>query len=158
MRMGSRNWCPCSIRSTVRCRTRRRRSRTQSSAASPSIIARRTSRRRSPRLPQRQRHLRRNSKERRMKNSIGPLGRAVLAAAVAIMIGGTATAFAQDYHEHGPDHYGYGDDHDWHDEHRPPPAYYYRGYVYRAPPPVVYAAPPPQYAPPIDLFFSIGIH
>lgn len=93
-----------------------------------------------------------------MKNWISPLGRTVLAAAaVAIMVGSTATAFAQDY-DRG--HYGYGgDDHDWHDnDHRRPPAYYYQpGYVYQAPPPVVYA-PPPQYAPPVDLFFSIGIH
>jgi len=94
-----------------------------------------------------------------MRNWIGPLGRAVLAVAtVAVMVGATATAFAQDYHDHGPgNHYGYGDDHDWHDHHERQPAYYYEpGYVYRAPPPVVYA-PPPQYAPPVDLFFSIGI-
>ena len=94
-----------------------------------------------------------------MKNWISPLGRTVLAAAVAaIMIGGTATVFAQDYHEHGPDHpgYGYGDDHDWHEHHER--QYYQPGYYY-APPPVVYAPPPPQYyAPPVDLFFSIGIH
>ncbi|MGH6977280.1 MAG: hypothetical protein ACREED_09655 [Stellaceae bacterium] len=96
-----------------------------------------------------------------MKNWIGPLGRAVLAAAVvAILVGGTATAFAQDYDRGHDGHYGYGgDDRDWHDnDHRPPPGYYYRpGYVYQAPPPVVYAPPPPQYAPPVDLFFSIGI-
>lgn len=90
-----------------------------------------------------------------MKNWISPLGHAVLAAAaVAIMVGSTATAFAQDDHDRG--HYGYGDDqgHDWHgDDHRRP-RYYQPGYVYRAPPPVVYASPPQYYAPPIDLFFS----
>lgn len=92
-----------------------------------------------------------------MKNWLNPLGRAVLAVAVvAILVGSTATTFAQDY-DRG--HYGYGgDDHDWHDhDHHPPPGYYYAPRYYQAPPPVVYA-PPPQYAPPVDLFFSIGIH
>ncbi|MGH6996395.1 MAG: hypothetical protein ACREES_11900 [Stellaceae bacterium] len=93
-----------------------------------------------------------------MKNWINPLGRAVLAVAVvAIMVGSTAAAFAQYGHDDHPP--GYGDDHDWHDHDRhPPPGYYYAPRYYRAPPPVVYAPPPPQYAPPVDLFFSIGIH
>ena len=91
-----------------------------------------------------------------MKNWINPLGRAVLAVAVvAIMVGSTTTAFAQDY-DRGHPGPGYGDDHDWHDnDHRPPPPAYYRPErVYREPPPVVYAPPPQEYAPPIDLFFS----
>jgi len=97
-----------------------------------------------------------------MKNWISPLGRVVLAAAmVAIMVGATATAFADDDDQGHRGYYGYGDDqgHDWHEHHERPPVYYYQpGYVYQAPPPVVYAPPPPQYTPPVDLFFSIGIH
>lgn len=93
-----------------------------------------------------------------MKNWIKPLARVALAAvAVAIMVGTSATAFAQ-YGRPGDDHPGYGDDHDWHDHDRRPPGDYAPRYGYRAPPPVVYAPPPPQYAPPVDLFFSIGIH
>src|SRR5690348_17094836 len=130
----SRNWCPYSTRSTLRCLTRRRRSPIRSSAAWPSVIARRTPRRRSLRHLQRRHRLRRNSKERRMKNWISPLGRAVLAAAViAIMVGATATAFADDDQGHRG-YYGYGDDqgHDWHEHHERPPVYYYQpGYVYQ---------------------------
>jgi len=96
-----------------------------------------------------------------MRNWISPLGRAVLAAAVvALMVGVTATSFADedDYGRGHDDHYGYGDDHDWQEHHERQPAYYYQpGYAYRYQPPVVYAPPPPQYAPPVDLFFSIGI-
>ncbi|MGH7012804.1 MAG: hypothetical protein ACREEL_01395 [Stellaceae bacterium] len=91
-----------------------------------------------------------------MRKGINPLGRSALAAALAAaLIGATATAFAQDYGRGDYNHDQYRGQQVEHHEHRPVHAYQPR---YYAPPPVVYTAPPPQYAPPVDLFFSIGIH